>query len=123
MIGAEGVVQVVQCLPSKIKVLSLNPSTTKKKKNYSSQASWFTPVILVTQEVETGRTTVQGQTRKKVHKTPSQPIKAECGGIHLSSQLHRNHKQDGGPGWPTQKRETLFIKYLKAKRLGVQFKW
>jgi hypothetical protein len=45
---------------------------------------------------------------KKVSQTPSQPIKAECGGMHLSSQLHRKCKKgDHGLGFQGIKCETL----------------
>jgi hypothetical protein len=43
-------------------------------------------IILATWEAETGRIVVGSQLRQKVSRTPSQPIKAGHGGIHLSSQ-------------------------------------
>jgi hypothetical protein len=46
---------------------------------------WLTSVIPAAQKVEISRISVQGQPRKKVSKTPSQPIK-------LSSQLYGRHK-------------------------------
>jgi hypothetical protein len=39
------------------------------------------PVILATPEMEIRRIMVQGQLGQKVHKAPSQPIKAGCGGM------------------------------------------
>jgi hypothetical protein len=53
------VAQVVKHFLRKCKVLSLNPSTTKKKKNkLSSWALEFKPVIIATWEAETSRITV-----------------------------------------------------------------
>jgi hypothetical protein len=42
------------------------------------------PVILDVWEVEIWRIVVPGHPRQNIHKTPSQPIKAGCGGILLS---------------------------------------
>jgi hypothetical protein len=47
---------------------------------------WLTSVISASQEAETGRKNVGGQSGKKVNETPSQPI-AEHGGIYFSFQL------------------------------------
>jgi hypothetical protein len=68
------------------------------------------PVILVTLEVETGRMAIQGQPRQKVQETPSQPMTG-CSGMHLSSQLHGKHEQEGHClGHPRHKRLPLFEK-------------
>jgi hypothetical protein len=46
-----------------VKVLSLNSSTNKKKKEKAGQ-QWLTPIILVTWEAEIRRIMVQGQPRQ-----------------------------------------------------------
>jgi hypothetical protein len=51
------------------------------------------PVSLVTWEAEIGRILVAGQPRQKVSETLVQPI-TRCGGVHLSSQVHRKHKEE-----------------------------
>jgi hypothetical protein len=56
--------------------------------DHANQVWWHTPVIPATWAAEIGRTEVQAQLRQKVSKTPSQPIKAGCGGVCLS-QLRR----------------------------------
>jgi hypothetical protein len=59
---------------------------------------------------------VQEKPWQKVYGTPSQPI-AECGGAHLSPQLHRKHKwEDCHMGWLRQRHEILSQKVLKAER-------
>jgi hypothetical protein len=68
---------------------------------------------------EIGRIAVQGQLRKNVSETPSQLIKGWCGGACLMSLLCKKHKwEDHGPGLPQHESETLFGKYLKAKKAG-----
>jgi hypothetical protein len=54
---------------------------------HKRQAEWLTLIILVTWEAEIGGIMVPGQSWKKVHKTPSQSIKAGRGGTCLSFQL------------------------------------
>jgi hypothetical protein len=61
-------------------------------KPHSSQAQWLKFIILATHEVEIGRVAVQGQLGQKVNKTPFQPIKAQCSGTCLFSQLCGKHK-------------------------------
>jgi hypothetical protein len=48
-------------------------------------------VILAYWVVEIKRIEVPGQPREKVLESPSQSIKAGCGGVHLSSQLGGKH--------------------------------
>jgi hypothetical protein len=38
--GASGVAQMAECLPRKGKALSLNPSTTKRKKQKNKKTNW-----------------------------------------------------------------------------------
>jgi hypothetical protein len=54
------------------------------------------PVILTTQEAETGRIIVQGRPRQKVQKIPSQPM-AKCDGMHPVSHLGREALTGGCP--------------------------
>jgi hypothetical protein len=69
------------------------------------------PVILATQEVANGKITVQGKPRQKFTRPPFLTEKAGCGGMYLSSQLCREHKQeDRGLGMPGQKSKTLLSK-------------
>jgi hypothetical protein len=56
-----------------------------------SQVWFLTSIIIVTQEAEIRKITVQGQQGQKVYETPSHPIKAEHIVGWLSSQ--REHKQ------------------------------
>jgi hypothetical protein len=48
-------------------------------------AQWLKPVILATPEADSGRAEVLGESRQKVHKISSQPIKAGHGGTCLST--------------------------------------
>jgi hypothetical protein len=67
----------------------------KKKK-------WCTPIILATQEAEIGRITIESQPRQTVHVTPSQPVKAGCGGMCLfpsyAGGINRRIKVQASPG-------------------------
>jgi hypothetical protein len=55
---------------------------------------------------------------KKSCETPFQPIKVGHGGMSLSSQIYRKHKQeDHSPGVQGHKFKTPFEKYLKQKGL------
>jgi hypothetical protein len=50
------------------------------------------PVLLATQEAEIRKITVGDQSRDEIQKTPSQSIKHEYGGMHLSFQLPGKRK-------------------------------
>jgi hypothetical protein len=69
------------------------PQQPPKKQN-EGQALWFILKNLATQEAEIGRSTGQGQLGKKF-KTPSQPIKAGCGGLDMGSLNRRIVVQAG----------------------------
>jgi hypothetical protein len=49
------------------------------------QVQWLMPVILATWKVEIQRVWVRAQPGQKVLEIPSQPRKAECGAVCLSS--------------------------------------
>jgi hypothetical protein len=71
--------------------------------------------ILATQEAETG-SLFKARLGKKfsIQETSSQPIKAGCGGMCLSTRLHRK-QEDGGPGQPRQKARH-YLKNNKSKK-------
>jgi hypothetical protein len=76
------------------------------------------PIILATWEVEIWGIMVQGQSGQIVSKATSQPIKAECSGTYLSSQLlGKLQKKAHGPGQHGHK-ERPYLKIIKAKRAG-----
>jgi hypothetical protein len=60
-----------------------------KKLFLSDGLQWFIPVITVTWEAEIKRIAAQGQSDKKVCKTPSQGKKTEHHDLCLSSQLQQ----------------------------------
>jgi hypothetical protein len=74
-------------------------------------------VILATQEAEIQRIRIQGQIMQKVCKTPSQSIKAEGGGLILSSHLCSKQK-DGSPGWPGHKCESPYLKIQQEEMVA-----
>jgi hypothetical protein len=84
-IEAGGVVQAVECLPSKCKALRLHLNTTKKKKKKKTNIE-FTSVAQVCNPSYLGGR-IQGQPRQKLCKTPYQPM-ARRSGAHLSQKGH-----------------------------------
>jgi hypothetical protein len=73
------------------------------------QVQWFTPVTLVTQEVEMGGSRVEANPGETKSEIPP-PSTAGHGSLHLSSLLHGKHKNDCGRGWLRQKCEMLYQK-------------
>jgi hypothetical protein len=66
---AGGVARVVECLPSKDKAPSSNPSTPRKEKRKEptlAKHRWLTPIILATQEAEIRRILVPSQSWQTV---------------------------------------------------------
>jgi hypothetical protein len=52
---------------------------------------WLMPVIIpATWKAKIGMVRVRGQPRQKLMRPPSQPVKAGCNRVCLSSQLHRS---------------------------------
>jgi hypothetical protein len=62
-----------------------NRLRASSKNTDESWAQWLMPIILATQEMEIG------QSRQKVHETPSQLTKSDHSGVCLSFQILEKH--------------------------------